>query len=311
MSLVPLSDILNLPAQISTREHKNALAFVFNSDFLVGFQVLCYSLAVHRTLTDLPILIITEDKVVLDDPFVRMVADKTKLATEEEIRSFSSISSEKVDKRLQLEWIPKYTYMKWLMFDDYGFDNLIFIDTDIVCLNSIDELDELNGADLFGCPVFSKDIISKREELLGTDASDQSIKDFSCSEHPAGSRLNTGVMVVGDKLLTETFRKGLIEYAEAGSFSVEQAALREYIRKKTSFRMEMISPLYNFKHDFIQLLSVKSQVEIISRVKLLHYAGAAGKPWETRAPTTLSDFIWHCYYNEAKDKLDDLVIDLI
>lgn len=293
------------PAELNG--NNTALTFVINSEFIDGLKVLIYSMAVHETLMDLPIFIISEDKEVFSDPFIMEVADKTYLASQEDIMSFSNISNKKVEGKLKLDWIPKYTYMKWLMFDDWGYDSLIFIDADIVCLSNCDELLQKVNADLYGCPVFGRELVIKVDDKIDVEDTDLSISKFAYQNDPPGSRLNTGVLVVNKKLLNSEFRRDLITFTENGEYSVEQAALRTYIGGTPGLSMKLMSPMYNYKHDFVSRLSAAFQPRILTDIKFLHFAGSAGKPWEKAVPETLSDWIWRSYADDAARRLPGLI----
>ena len=273
-----------------------ALTFVLNGDFLPGLRVLCYSLCRQETLLDLPVLFITEQASLLDDPLVALIADQTRVAGQEEISAFGGISSKLVDRRQKLDWIPKYTYLKWLMFDEYGYERLIFIDADIVCLQPIDDLVDLGTADLYGGPVFSRSLATGE---VGPEAIDEKITAFSVNPRPQGRRLNTGVLVVNKRLLSPQFRHGLIAFAEKGNYSVEQAALRTYLASRRGMKLRLISPLFNFKADFLDRVSSPAQERLVGQIKLLHFAGAGDKPWDKPSPQTAGEKVWQRYHDEA------------
>jgi lipopolysaccharide biosynthesis glycosyltransferase len=278
--------------QSATSNSRSALVFVLNADFLPGLLALFKSMYQHRTLIDLPVIIITEQAEMLNDPRLKRACDLPRAISSEEIAAFSRISAKLVEDRLKLDWIPKYTYLKWLMFDDYGFDQIIFIDADIVCLNPIDELIDLREADLYGSPMFS----TKHLIDVGNDprVTSENVLRFARDPQPASKRLNTGVLVVNKGLLSSGFRKELIEFTSQGEYSVEQAALRTFLRK-SGRAFQMISPLYNFKYSFLGHVMAKDWFSLLSEIKLFHFAGVPVRPWDKPHPETLEDHIWAAF----------------
>jgi lipopolysaccharide biosynthesis glycosyltransferase len=281
----------------------SALVFVVSADFVQGLHVLLYSMYANNTLMDVPIIVITEDLEVLEDLIIHKAADHRRLISTHDIELFKGISPSKVSNRLRLSWIPKYTFLKWLIFDDYGYDRLIFIDADIVCMKPIDNLMSLQGADIYGCPMFTKEL---RAPHLGREAISENIISFSICEHPKSRRLNTGILVVGKRLLSSDFRSDLIAFAETEEFSVEQAALRKFLYKTKRGHIRMISPLYNFKAAFLESVSACRRFELMDKIRLLHFAGEAVRPWEKSAPETTSDSVWFCYANEAEKAYEEM-----
>jgi lipopolysaccharide biosynthesis glycosyltransferase len=282
----------------------SALVFVLNSEFVPGLRVLLYSMYANKTLLDLPILIITEQEEVLSDSVISQVADHKRLISAGEISSFSSIPSRKVPSQLRLAWIPKYTFLKWMMFDEYGYERLLFIDADIVCMKPIDSLLTMEDADLYGCPMFTREMIAPH---LDADTISQNILSFAMCERPKSKRLNTGVLVIGRKLLSPSFRADLIKFAEAQEFANEQSALRNFLRRSRRGDLRMISPLYNFKTSFLEAVCSQRKFELIEKIRLLHFAGEQVRPWQKSAPETLADYVWFCYAKEAEEVYKVLV----
>ncbi|QOC23801.1 hypothetical protein IC757_06660 [Wenzhouxiangella sp. AB-CW3] len=305
MSLAKYADALGISHDFS-EPATTALVFVLDSAYLPGLRTLCYSLCVHKTLLDLPVVVISNDPAVVEDAFVNLIADRVRLISNEEIAEFRGISAKKVEKRLRLRWIPKYTYLKWFMFDEYGYDRHLFIDADIVCMKPIDELLDISEADLAGGPVFGKGLRQDKDGPLPPRQVDQKIWRFGFKKSPGGTRLNTGVLSVSKKLLTPTFRNELIAYAEQHQFSVEQVAVRSYVTETQQATLELISPVYNFNHFYVDRMSAPFQVKALGRIKLLHFAGAIDNPWTLSAPRTLPEFVWHEYEkNRIRDEAEN------
>jgi lipopolysaccharide biosynthesis glycosyltransferase len=300
MSLRSLAQRIGSAPEAATAPSSTAMFFVLNRSFLRGLKTLVYSLIAHRTLLDLPIVIISEDASLGDDPLVIEIADRLVLASDADIAQFRNISGEVVAPALKLDWIPKYTYLKWLIFDDYGFDQHVFLDADIVCLRPIDELTDFRNADIYGGPVFDRRLIRGVDRKLHPLAVRMEyVLPFVRQARPPGSRLNTGVLVLNRKTLTSEFREKLIRTAEAGQYTVEQAAVRHYVRNHSDATLELFSPLYNFNFNFMVDLPIATQVELLRDIKLLHFPSSKGKPWERPRSRKFSEQVWWAYAHEA------------
>ncbi|WP_374275767.1 glycosyltransferase [Brevundimonas sp.] len=286
-------------------EPRTALIFVLNSAFLRPFHVLVYSLARVRTLTKYPIIVISEDAAVFRDPLVRAVTDHSVLAGPEQIAEFANISPERVREDLRKGWIAKYTFLKWLVFQDYGFDRHIYIDADIVALNDCEHLAALSEHDLYGAPVFKRDlIIDETGARRPVVEREQRMSAFLADGNERS--LNSGVMVINRRAMEPEFRAGLIATAESKSYTVEQAVVRDFIRRSDRYSMGVLSSYDNFNHGFLASLSAPTQLKHLDRVRLLHYVGADKKPWNAAYmddPTRierLTDSLWRILERESR-----------
>jgi hypothetical protein len=136
-------------------------------------------------------------------------------------------------------------------------------------------------------PQLSRDVVSKK------------IISFSMSESPTSRRLNTGVLVIGQRLLSPLFRRDLIDFAQTREFGNEQSALRTFLYETGRGNVRMISPVYNFKAAFLEKVSAGRRFGLLSKIAFLHFAGEAVRPWEKSTPETTSDVIWFGYNRDA------------
>lgn len=281
-------------------EGRTALCLVLNRSFLPGLKVLVYSLIRKSSLIDIPVVILSEDAGLKEEPIVAEIADRFIVAGEDDIAQFSGIKSERVDERVRLDWIAKYTLLKWLIFEDLGYDRHIFIDADIVCLREVNDLLSMSTADLYGSATGYKLFEDADGTMVGPDEREHRLQAYIKMED-ARSSLNTGVLVINKNLLSSDFRRKLIVEAENSRFDVEQRVVNSVISAEGYLR-ERISPLYNFNAGLLRKASVASQIGLLNDIHLLHYVGANGKPWEVdlKPNSALHLRIWHMLAAEAR-----------
>lgn len=283
-----------------------ALVFVVNRDFLPGLKILLYSMAKQQTLLDLPILFLSEDQELSEDEFVATAGDIFHHVTDEDIGSFQGISSARVPDRVRLDWIPKYTFLKWMIYDDYGFERLIWLDADILCLGPIDEIAQMGDADLYAAPKFPRKLLhtnnSSDAKPLRPASSRRRIRDHLEGGYQSLRSLNSGVLVANKRLLTGTFRDSLIRWAEAKEVPTEQMVLMNVLEESDDLVRGYLAPTFNFSHTYLPWLNTPELEQFETDIRLLHYVGARSKPWEKRGRMleVESYRLWHEYLTEAE-----------
>ena len=95
-----------------------AIIFVMNWKYIRPLKVLLYSLYKQNSLQNIPIIMVTDDKRVLHDPFVRAVCHSIEFMGEEELAPFSSIRGEKIAEKSKVAFAPKYTFLKFSIFKE-------------------------------------------------------------------------------------------------------------------------------------------------------------------------------------------------
>lgn len=252
-----------------------AMIFVLDRAFLIGLKVLAHSMISHATLLDVPIIILSDDATLGDDPFVAELADRFAHISDEQLAGLQGIRGDEIHPIVKLDGpIPKYTFLKWLIFDDWGYDQLIWIDTDILCLGGLDHLTALREDGVYASCVFSRDLIEAADKSpLPPEVAAENMRQLVAG---AGTRFNSGVMVISGRFLNPLFRSLLVGMAQKDTFPNEQSVVREALEKHGG--RGWLSPLDNYHHSYW----AATPPDIQSQVRLLHYVGASGKPWNFR-----------------------------
>ena len=284
---------------------KRALAFVFDASFLRAFKVLAYTLVATRSCLDLPVFVFTQDRKVYDDPVVAAVADRRIFITEKDISQFENISREKVRREKQLSWIPKYTFLKWLVFDDHDVDDLLFIDADIVTLSPCDEIfDDAAGTDMAIAPRFLPSLYSADGARLPPEEVADRYRALLSADFPADHiNINSGVMVLSGRCLSASFRQQLLKTTEAHALVNEQSYITAMLQNETDLSWRMISSKYNFNAGMLDRVRLHEQIKLLSEIVFLHYPGKI-KPWSrpVRNASSLAHMVWRRCETEALEQ---------
>jgi len=272
-----------------------ALAFVLDATFLHSFKVLLYSLANTRSFLDLPILVFTQDNKVSNDEIVKAVSDEIRLISEQDINIFSRVAGGRVPERYKLDWIPKFTFLKWLLFNDSVYKHLIFIDADIVALSNADGLledsitSDLDCGLVFRDSLFTNGDVPLKESTIASNLLGMIKRTFPVDTY----RLNTGVMGIKNKCLTKAFREELLLLASNNSYVNEQSYVTKFFEKNSEFSIYHLSARYNFGAGSLSYLSISAQLKLLREISLLHFPGSS-KPWlqPVNTNTRFSHIIW-------------------
>jgi len=151
---------------------------------LPGTQVLIHSLAQHNDLSDVPIIVLSDDPRILDDPYLRDHATHRHVV---DLEPYAGIEHKQI--RLGV----KAYAAAFEAFRDYGFDVNLYLDSDMLCRGSIAELLTPTQRDL----------------RVVADGSDSMRRIF----YEDVSEFNSGVMAIGKQLQGDPVVAELIEHA--------------------------------------------------------------------------------------------------
>jgi hypothetical protein len=288
------------PVHRSKAAEGAALVFVLNRDFVWPFRVLLFSLVKSRSVLDAPIVLISEDETLQSDPLVEAVVDRFVPARGDLLVPFADISPERVPEHQRLGWIAKYALLKWLVFDDYGFERHVFMDADTLCLNPVDALLELNSADLHLTPQFDPRLL-RGPDGAKLPRAEQEANVLEFVRRTEFANLNSGVFVANHAVLTPDFRAELIGMARRLQIKTEQSVLQRVLRDSPQHTRSWLSPRFNFHHGHLSPLSVRTQIAELDRSYLLHFIGSHAKPWDGGTAKPFTRAVWLQYAREAAE----------
>ncbi|AYA63000.1 glycosyltransferase [Alteromonas sp. RKMC-009] len=270
------------------------LAFAFDSGYLDCFKVMLGSMAYNGVLTDNPIVIYTDDKKLLSDSFVQLVADKVSLLDGKRKETLYSLAKENVKRPERADW-NRGTFLKWSVFEKQETSKLLFLDVDMIVHNPMQALfDAFPNKPLVTSPQF-------QQSLREGDTDSQLLKMYDGQfDGKHIKRINSGMMLVSGDFLCDAFFNTITQYASERISIHEQGLLSEYFGDKRKY-IGMVSSTFNFQDSFLRLASDKVYRELLEKISVLHYAGAF-KPWTEKTDSIgnmPSIKLWHDYKDKS------------
>lgn len=275
-----------------------AIIYVINSLFLHPLRVLHHSLVKNSSLASCDVIVITDDPVVSDDPFVKTIATEVEFIKQTQLDDFRRIRGDRINTRLATSFAPKYTFLKLLIFKERGYRRHIFIDADMLCVNTLDEkLLQMDvdvkavfeyGKHTFPSPNEAREIPKyKRSDSLGY------IRKYSGHEVQPIAPINSGFLVLQGKGISDKHFEKALCLASARAFPNEQSLTAEVIRSQELSFMRL--PIwYNCRRRVFSSLGESYFEDVKDQIKLLHYT--PGKPWKMRGSELRNyDQIWYQY----------------
>lgn len=286
-----------------------AIVTLVNKRFLPGWAALLCSLKSHELTCEVPIVVLSDDPEVIEHPLIGSHAYHRVLIDAEELKRYYRVSKQEVRENKYRSDFGNYTFLKFQMFQDFGFDRNLFLDSDLIVLRNPIDLFTHSECDIFGMPPFVP-------AFEGIDRSDHEQVETVVrgllrypSEY-AGNRFNTGVLSFGRKLMDRECRSELLNMAIERSFLGDQATIQEYLRKHCDIAAVTGHPRNNFVAGYLRNVSTEVKDEVLKEVNILHFADST-KPWEyTRINTHAARDLWHeCFQNAVcRFGIDDIEI---
>lgn len=164
-------------------------------------------------------------------------------------------------------------YITLEAFRKSEFEQLLFVDADMLCLRDFSDVFESAVAPFVGCSV-NHDVVPKGVVTRG----------------PA---INTGFFLLSGELLAGTHYEHLIDLAKSNThpFLRDQSVINKFLRGRPR---QYCSSVYN-ERNWDRAVSFSDQ---LSKIRIVHYSGYSErpKPWSVEAPVeTVGYRLWHNY----------------
>lgn len=273
-----------MDAPTQTSNHGNgAIVFILERQFLPGLKTLFHSAREAFAQADEQIVILSDDPLLLEDPFVQRVSDRTILITNEDKQRVSVIRKDNILKVHRRADIGAYVFLKLHAFRNFGFDYHIFLDADLLCLDPSFRFTALpHDCDFSAAPTVGpqalgiggwKPNLSEPER----DTCFAAIEAIACRNYGVNRIFNSGVVRIGRRLLGDETVHGLIELASREAFRTDQPLIHRYVESRgISFRS---MPIW-FNFPMLPCLAVGPDrfSKLRDRIGILHY-NRMPKPW--------------------------------
>ena len=203
-------------------------------------------------------------------------------------------------KRPGKEAWNRATFFKWSVFRDWGVDEALFLDCDMLPVSDFSDIFSLSQADLVGAPQFQNELYkNKNDQRLPVQEITRRTMKFVRLESGSKISLNSGVMLMRRAVLSDSFLDELVRYTGSAKAVNEQQFIAKFMAEERPGRLEYVSPIYNFQASFLVRLPLQNQLQLLRDIHILHYAGR-DKPW-LRPPSraNFGSVMWRLAVEEA------------
>lgn len=277
-----------------------ALVFAFDKGYVMPFKVMIYSMLRNGILCDSPVVIMSDDANIMEDEVVRCVTDEFHLIDGRLKDQLYTLARENIGRPDRHQW-NKGTCLKWAVFRDCAYDNALFLDVDMLCLGDLRPLlERAPDADLVASPQFQRTMVAGADGPASPQEVAQRLRGMlDESAKPYMGRLNSGVMHVRKKLLSDAFRNELLAYASQRTQINEQSHLTHFFKNekiKKKYKIRLVSSAYNFHESYLKQIDRIDAQDIAKFIKILHYPGSP-KPWDTEIDSNIrmTTLLWWQY----------------
>ncbi|MDN3522081.1 glycosyltransferase [Halomonas ramblicola] len=286
--------MVDLKIEVQDSNSTTTVAFALDSGYLDCLKVMLSSMAVANTLVDCPIAIYTDDPEVLEDPVVKLVADKPVLISGKRKEVIYTLARDNVKRPERSAW-NKGTFLKWSIFEEQETEQLLFLDVDMLFLNPVEALlDFYPRKSLLTCPQFQSYLKEQNPE-----ANLRAMLEGNFDGNHL-RRINSGVMLARKDLLSNGFFDEITHYASQRVAIHEQGLLSDFFKGKSGTH-RMVSSAYNFQEHYLNAVSPDVQEKLLNDIAILHYAGG-NKPWTvptSKLKQRKSLNLWHTHKDNA------------
>jgi FkbM family methyltransferase len=267
---------------------QTAVVVVLEASYLPGFEAMMHSLALTRSFVGLPLIVLTTDPEVLNDPFANAVANRMIYLGSDVIALYAGLSNARVKDSVKRSEIPKYTFIKFNVFRDLGFERIVFLDTDMLAVGNVDGiLADAGDAVIAVTPLIAGKVYARTAgSKVGPSLSRNSaahraiaverLEEFSRATLRKNAAFNSGVFVARKPLLHDDTFRGLIAEAAKNGGGYEQLITRDYLVGQ-GIDIRHLSNLYNVTRLTLEHIGPDHYRTLQDRFGFIHFTGE--KPW--------------------------------
>lgn len=244
--------------------------------YLPGFKVLVESLKKHSPmLSQLPLVVYSDELQVIKDPEVKERSALQYLIPEEDIELLKEVPSAGARTAKSYR-----TFMKFIAFKDFGFIHHIFLDSDLLCMNTADRIIPLSEtADYTAARAIPiQELRNEKKKLLPPGSGLEFKHRWFGEKSPKRAYFNSGVSVIGPRLIGSSFYREIIEYAKKQPFNHDQDCLNHFFKQNREFKINMLPQWFNVTKPSYQVFGEEEFNKDQDKIIFHHYTGK--KPWE-------------------------------
>jgi lipopolysaccharide biosynthesis glycosyltransferase len=294
---------------------KGALIFILDRNYLLPFKVLMHTL--HKKVirpSNVDIVLLTDDPEVGEDYFVKNYVNRVISVSEEQISFLQRIDVSKISPSHRHPKYGAYWFLKFLIFDDYGYDFHIYMDADMLCASRRFHLRDICFGNSFAAaPTIGRKALSlkgkseagnldevRKKELLKT------VLGIANRRHAISRSLNSGVMYIPKRLIGRAIVEGLVKEATQHAFRLEQDTVRQYVELRTSIPFVSLPVWYNFPElPVLAMGEAAFDAEIRKKTKILHF-NLHPKPWDAGRQSGWVQEIWWRHHDLAQPWINEV-----
>ena len=282
-----------------------AVIFLVDSRLIDKFTCFHYTLEETQSFKNIDKIVITIDKKVKESDVISKLVDNVIYYDLDNYENLKKMKGNHIYTHFQRSFINNITYLKLLSFKDLGYKQHLFLDCDMLCLKNLDNIFDYGvGVDLAAAPTIPNSFYennSIEDSAYFNEVRDSFLDYASRSEY--NSSINSGVMLIGNRLLGEQIFESLAKLGQVSSFKSDQELIYRFLQlhDKTTFKylplwFNITRPTYDY---FGKEVFLKDK----SNISILHFSGK--KPWQKDPKEyTHIDKYWYKTYESAKKYYD-------
>ncbi|MBB6511097.1 lipopolysaccharide biosynthesis glycosyltransferase [Rhizobium soli] len=280
---------------------RGAAIFLLDQTYLLPFQVMMHSMRDAVENRNVDIVVLTDDDGLLDNPFLRRICDKIIKISEDQLELLKSIDLSSVPDEFRHPKYGVYWFLKFLVFDYYGYDYHIYLDTDMLALRRDFSFDDIFAGTAFSAaPTIGKTALGIPPNSRGSSNNDleqqrivDTTREIAARNYKISRSINSGVMSIPKSMIGRSTVRSLVELSTLNSYRLEQDVVRAHA---SQFLPDDFRPLPIWLNMPELPLRAAGEVNAIERLlpytKILHF-NLHPKPWKISGRPGWVHQIWH------------------